>query len=231
MLRCFEATIRHCLISASHCPCPPLRLRALRHYETFCHPMISRWLRSFPSLIFATLCLDTILCISTSIIPHHCRLAASVPFLFSVRISWACCVMFLHPLSGSTCAPATCCLQSGHSVFSLTQSRMHLQQKACPQVVTLGSLIGSKNSVHFLPWGPGIHPITLGSPRSYRAFPSPSPSGGGVWVIASNLGLLLVLSIDVSVVYEDQEESRRLSRACKTPCTIICIASRTPRTS
>ena len=52
-------------------------------------------------------------------------------------------------LNGSTCCPKTACLQSGHSGFSSTQSNIHVQQNTCPHVVTLGSFIGSRQSVHF----------------------------------------------------------------------------------
>src|SRR5262245_20952493 len=53
-----------------------------------------------------------------------------------------------HPLSGSIFDASASCRQRGHSGFSLTQSRMHVQQNMCPHVVALGSLNGSRHSVH-----------------------------------------------------------------------------------
>lgn len=55
-----------------------------------------------------------------------------------------------YPLRGITLERRTSCRQSGHSGFSRTQSLTQVQQKTCPQVVTLGSLKDSKQSVHLL---------------------------------------------------------------------------------
>ena len=71
-----------------------------------------------------------------------------------------------QPLKGRTCCASTPCLQSGHSGFSRIQSPMQVQQNACPHVVTLGSFISSKHSVHFRCWRPSIHPIMVLSWRS-----------------------------------------------------------------
>ena len=73
-----------------------------------------------------------------------------------------------QPRNGSTCCSNTPCLQSGHSGFSATQSSMHVQQNMWPHVVTLGSFIGSRQSVHFRVCFGCSHASVEGSERSYR---------------------------------------------------------------
>ena len=102
------------------------------------------------------------------------------PHLNSFPISLPC----NHPLNGSTCCPKTACLQSGHSGFSSTQSNIHVQQNTCPHVVTLGSFIGSRQSVHFRVCFGCSHASVEGSESSYRC----GVEGGGrgvcvVWEI------------------------------------------------
>jgi hypothetical protein len=81
-----------------------------------------------------------------------------------------------YPLSGNTCCTKQLCLHSGHSGFSLAQSPIHVQQNTCPHVVTLGSFISSKQSVHLRLLAP-IHSIVSSSSSSYRGFTT-----GGVCV-------------------------------------------------
>ena len=73
-----------------------------------------------------------------------------------------------QPRNGSTCCPKIACLQSGHSGFSSTQSSIHVQQNTWPHVVTLGSFIGSRQSVHFRVCCGCSHASVEGSERSYR---------------------------------------------------------------
>lgn len=143
-----------------------------------------------------------------------------------------------QPLNGKTCCPSTPCLHNGHSGFSLTQSRIHVQQKTCPHVVTEGSRIGSKHNVHFRCWAGWIHPRVMGSDRSYRAT-SLSPGeeffwvgrywGSGVCVVRAMRDLLstagalctgpLMSSAWVSSGIEPNKVKVLL--ACRKPCTSI----------
>ena len=139
-----------------------------------------------------------------------------------------------YPLTGSIFAGNTSCRHSGHSAFSRTQSRIHDQQKTCPQVVTLGSLNSSRHSVHFRCWPSGIQGIAAGSSaRLYRG----SSAGrlgieGGLvtegrrFPSCLRFSSYVVFSCDCCSCNED-----RVSRTCRIACTAICKTIRTPSTS
>ena len=128
---------------------------------------------------------------------------------------------------------------------------MHVQQKTWPHVVTLGSFIGSRHSVHFLCCCGCNHPRTDGSERSYRGTEDDSkgvcvatairdlPSAaltatGNVWFSSADAcdpnptstpssNTALALSVGKSVV--------TVLCTCNHPCITICNTNSTPRTS
>lgn len=122
--------------------------------STLCHHEICRL--NFPtamsfkhSLRLATWAVTESRSLPRFIIIHECTAHIDIA-RFSIKLITSKKQRLLqnHPRTGNILEGSTSCLHSGHSGFSLTQSLTQVQQNICPQVVTLGSLNGSRHNVH-----------------------------------------------------------------------------------